>query len=130
MTLLGDGAIRGRVVDPTGRPARNFRIQVGTPKGSKPGDPAGGYFAGYSGTGLSFTRDDGEFTISGLTAGHLHRLTVIADGFGVADVDRVEAQSIDRLKPAGDLTIALASRRTTSASSSSGRGASPSREPG
>jgi protocatechuate 3,4-dioxygenase beta subunit len=109
ITLLGDGAIRGRVVDPTGRPARNFRIQVGTPKGYKAGDPAGGYFAGYSGTGLSFTRDDGEFTISGLTAGHLHRLTVIADGFGVADVDRVESQSIHRLKPAGDLTIALQS---------------------
>jgi protocatechuate 3,4-dioxygenase beta subunit len=109
ITLLGDGAIRGRVVDPTGKPVRNFRIQVGIPKAFKPGDPAGGYFAGYSGTGLSFTRDDGEFTISGLTAGHLHRLTVIADGFGVADVDRVESQSINRLKPAGDLTIALQS---------------------
>ena len=60
----------------------DFRVQVGIPKGARPGEPVGGYFAGYSGTGLAFTRDDGEFTISGLTAGNLHRLTVIADGWG------------------------------------------------
>lgn len=109
MTLQGEGAIRGRVVDPTGTPVRNFRIQVGIPKNSKPGDPVGGYFAGYGGTGLSFTRDDGEFTISGLTAGHVHRLTVIAEKFGVGEAERVESQSISRLKPAADLTIELQS---------------------
>ena len=86
---------------------RNFRVQVGIPKGAKPGDPVGGYFAGYGGTGLAFTRDDGEFTISGLTAGNLHLLTVIAEELGVGEVDRVEAQSIGRLKPADALTIKL-----------------------
>ena len=109
MTLQGEGAIRGRVVDPTGSPVRNFRIQVGVPKDSRPGDPVGGYFAGYSGTGVSFTRDDGEFTISGLTAGQLHHLTVIAERFGVGEADRVESQSIGRLKPADALKIELQS---------------------
>jgi protocatechuate 3,4-dioxygenase beta subunit len=107
VTLLGAGAIRGRVVDQTGSPVRNFRIQVGIPKDRKPGEPVGGYFAGYGGTGLAFTRDDGEFTISGLEAGHFHLLTVIAEGFGVGEADRVEAQSINRLKPAAVLTIKL-----------------------
>ena len=101
------GAIRGRVVDPAGNPVRNFRVQVGIPKGAKPGEPVGGYFAGYGGTGLAFTRDDGEFTISGLTAGNLHLLTVIAEDLGAGEADRVEAQSIARLKPADALTIKL-----------------------
>lgn len=107
MVLLGEGAIRGRVVDPLGNPVRNFRVQVGIPKGTKPGDPVGGFFAGYSGTGLAFTRGDGEFIVSGLTAGHLHRLTVIAAGFGAGEADRVEAGSLGRLGPADDLTITL-----------------------
>ncbi len=55
VVLLGGGAIRGRVVGPLGNPIKNFRVQVGIPKGAKPGDPVGGYFAGYSGTGLAFT---------------------------------------------------------------------------
>ena len=107
VVLLGGGAIRGRVVGPLGNPIKNFRVQVGMPKGTKPGDPVGGYFAGYGGTGLAFTRDDGEFTISGLTAGNLHRLTVIAEDFGAGEADRVEARSLGRLKPAEDLTIKL-----------------------
>lgn len=107
VTLRGGGAIRGRVVDPLGGPVKNFRVQVGIPKGSKPGEAVGGYFAGYSGIGLTFTRDDGEFTISGLTAGNLHHLTVITDKFGVGEADRIEAQSLARLKPADELKIQL-----------------------
>ena len=107
ITMLGDGAIRGRVVDPAGNPVRNFRVQVGMPRGLKPGDPVGGYFAGYSGIGLSFTRDDGEFTITGLTAGNLHRLTAVAGEFGAGEVDRVESRPIGRLKSADALTIRL-----------------------
>jgi hypothetical protein len=106
-TVLGEGAIRGRVLAPTGKPVRNFRIQVGIPKGSKPGDPVGGYFAGYGGSGVSFTRDDGEFIITGLTADNIHLLTVIAEGFGVGEVDQIKAQSINHLKPAEDLSIKL-----------------------
>ena len=53
MTLLGKGAIRGKVVDPLGNPVRDFRVQVGIPKGAGPGDPVGGYFAGYASTGLA-----------------------------------------------------------------------------
>lgn len=109
VTLLGEGAIRGRVLDPAGTPVKNFRILVGIPDGTKPGDPVGGYFAGYGGPGLTFTRDDGEFTISGLTAGNLHKLTVLAEKFGGGKVDRVEAQSKSRLKPADALTIKLGS---------------------
>jgi Carboxypeptidase regulatory-like domain len=107
ITLLGGGAIRGRVVDTAGHPVRNFRVQVGIPKGFKPGDPVGGYFAGYGGIGLSFTRSDGEFTISGLTAGNLHRLTVISEELGAGEADPVVAQSIARLNPADALTIKL-----------------------
>jgi hypothetical protein len=109
VTLLGGGAIVGRVVDPAGNPVQDFRVQVNLPKDPNPGDPVGGYFAGYSGTGLSFTRDDGQFTISGLTAGHLHRLTVIAEGWGAGEVDRVEAHSVGRLQPADAVTIKLTS---------------------
>ena len=107
VTLLSGGAIRGRVIDPAGKPVRNFRIQVGIPKGARPGDPVGGYFAGYGGTGLSFTRDDGEFIISGLTAGNLHHLTVITEKRGTGEIDRVKAQPIQRLKPPEALTIKL-----------------------
>ena len=57
---------------------------------------------------MAFTRDEGEFTISGLTAGNLHRLTVIAEGWGAGEADRVEAQPVDRLKPADAVTIKLA----------------------
>jgi len=107
MVLLGPGAIRGRVVGLGGKPVRNLRVQVGIPKGAKPGEPVGGYFAGYGGTGLAFTRDDGEFTITGLTAGNLHLLTVIAEEYGAGEADRVVAQSIGRLGPADALTIKL-----------------------
>jgi hypothetical protein len=107
VVMLGGGAIRGRVVGPLGNPIRNFRVQVGIPKGARPGEPVGGYFAGYGGTGLAFTRGDGEFIVSGLTAGNLHRLTVVSDGLGAGEADRVEAQSLGRLKPADALTITL-----------------------
>lgn len=107
ITLLGGGVIRGRVVDPAGHPVRNFRVQLGIPRGANPGDPVGGYFAGYGGVGLSFTRGDGEFTVSGLTAGNLHLLTVVADEFGKAEVDRVIARSATRPDPADVLTIKL-----------------------
>jgi protocatechuate 3,4-dioxygenase beta subunit len=109
VTLLGGGAIRGRVVDPAGNPVRDFRVQVGIPKGAQSGDPVGGYFAGYGGTGLAFTRDDGEFTISGLTAGNLHRLTVLADGWGIGEADRVPAHSLGSKKPIDMVTIKLGS---------------------
>ena len=107
MVLLGAGAIRGRVVGLGGKPVRNFRVQVGIPKGAKPGEPVGGYFAGYTGTGLAFTRDDGEFTVTGLTTGNLHLLTVIAEDQGAGEADRVVAQSISRLAQADALTIKL-----------------------
>ena len=107
VVLLGDGAIRGRVVDSMGRPVRNFLVRLGIPKDAKAGEPVGGFSASYGSSGLSFTRDDGEFTITRLTAGHLHLLTVTADGLGSGEAGRVEATTIGRLKPAADLTIKL-----------------------
>ena len=107
ITLSAGGAIRGRVLDLAGNPVRNFRIQLAIPKERKPGEAVGGYFAGYGGTGLSFTRADGEFTISGLTAGTVQDLKVIAGPFGSAEVARVKAPPINRLGPAADLTIRL-----------------------
>ncbi|WP_435021791.1 carboxypeptidase regulatory-like domain-containing protein [Tundrisphaera sp. TA3] len=107
VTLQGEGAIRGRVVTPGGRPVRNFRIVLGFPKDTKPGDPVGGFFAGYSGIGVTFTRDDGEFTVTGLTAGSFVRVSAIAEGFGAGEADRVEVRSIGSLGPADDLTLKL-----------------------
>ena len=106
-TLLGEGAIRGRVVSPEGRPVRNFRVVLGMPKDLKRGEPAGGYFAGYSGIGLSFTRDDGEFNVTGLTAGNVQSVGVVAEGYGLGEVDRVVATTIGRLEPAEALTVKL-----------------------
>ena len=107
VTLLGGGAVRGRVVDASGKPVRHFRVLLGIPKDAKPGEPVGGFFAGYQRTGLSFTRDDGEFTVTGLTAGNLLLITVVADDLGTAKVDRVVASTIALLKPAEALTIKL-----------------------
>ena len=104
--MLGEGAIPRSGCRAAGASREKLPGPGRHSEGDQAGLSRGAYFAGYGGTGLAFTRNDGVFTISGLTAGNL-RLTVIADGFGSGEVDRVEAQSLGRLKPADDLTIKL-----------------------
>lgn len=107
ITLAGDGAIRGRVVDFLGNPIKNFRIKVGFPKERKPGDESGGYYVGFGNPGVTFTRDDGVFTMSGLTAGNVLHLTAITETQGAGETDRVVADSLNHLRPAEALTITL-----------------------
>jgi hypothetical protein len=101
------GAIRGRVLDPDGRPVRNFRILINSPHDLGPNDKAGGYFAGYCGMGLRFTSADGTFVVTGLVAGNVHRVTVVSDGAGGAEENRVTADPLNRLSPAEKLTLRL-----------------------
>lgn len=108
IALSGEGAIRGRVVDFFGNPVRNFRIKLGFPEEKKPGDVYSGFSSGMMRPGVTFTRDDGVFTISELTAGNVVRLTAVTDGVNSGEVDRVVVDSINHLKPAADLTISLA----------------------
>jgi hypothetical protein len=98
ITLQFGGAVKGRVVDPDGKPVRNFRIVVASPKAPKPGDgQAGGYFAGYSGMGVRFTSDDGSFVLTGVGAGSVYRIQAHAEGYGEAVVDRVTAVPVNHL---------------------------------
>jgi hypothetical protein len=94
------GAVRGRAVGRDGKPIRTFRVLVGFPRQRKPDDRSGGYFAGYSGIGVRFTSADGSFVLTGLGAGTVHRLTVVADGHGEAVSDRVTAAPLNRLAKA------------------------------
>jgi protocatechuate 3,4-dioxygenase beta subunit len=107
VTMTAEGAIRGRVVDPLGHPVRNFRVLINIPKGNRPGEKVGGFFAGFTGTGVRFTSDDGTFIVSGLTAGNLHRVSALADGFGAGELDRVRSHPSNHLPPAEDLTLKL-----------------------
>jgi len=107
VALQAGGAIRGQVVDPAGKPARNFRIRVQIPRDLKPGEKAGGYYAGYDWYGVSFTSPDGTFVLSDVPAGAWLRLHAIAPGFGQAVCDRVQAAPLDELPPADQLLLKL-----------------------
>ncbi len=101
------GAIRGRVVDADGKPVRSFCILVNIPHQRVPSEKVGGFFAGYCGIGLSYTSDDGVFVVTGVQAGYLHRISALAEGYGQADEDRVEAYPITNQPPAEALTLKL-----------------------
>jgi hypothetical protein len=105
--LQAGGGIRGLVLDPAGKPVRTFNIRVMIPRGLNRGEPAGGYYAGYDWYGISYTRDDGVFVLSGIGANTWMRFIVSSPGVGRAVINRVKAQSGDRLGPAEDLTIKL-----------------------
>jgi hypothetical protein len=94
-------------VDAAGQPARNFRVLINMPHDLKPTDRAGGYFAGYCGIGVRFTAADGAFTLTGLVPGNVHRVSVLADGAGGAEENRVVADPLNRLPPAEKLTLRL-----------------------
>ena len=107
MTMSAAGAIRGRVVDEQGKPVRNFRVLLNGSRGREPGDKFGGFFAGFCGTGLTYSSDDGSFLIRNLTAGSVVRVTVLAPGHGEASIDRVIAQPINRLTAKKPFTFRL-----------------------
>jgi hypothetical protein len=47
------------------------------------------------------------FVVTGVSAGFLHRISALAEGYGQADVDRVEARPLTELPPADELTLKL-----------------------
>lgn len=106
--MVAGGAILGRVVDPDGKPVRNFRVLLNISKDRRPGDNFGGFFAGFSGIGLTYTSEDGSFVVKDLAAGSVQRLSVIAPGFGEGVVDRARAEPENHLSPDKALTIRLA----------------------
>jgi hypothetical protein len=105
--LQTGGAVRGMVVDGDGKPVRNFNVRVQIPRDLKPGEPAGGYYAGYDWYGISYTRDDGVFVLTGIGAGAWMRFLVSAPGVGYAVLNRVQSQPLDQLPPPESLAIRL-----------------------
>jgi protocatechuate 3,4-dioxygenase beta subunit len=123
--MTAGGAVRGRVVDAAGRPVRNFRVMVNAPHDRRPNEGYGGYFAGYCGIGVRFTGDDGEFVLTGLVAGNLHRVSVAAEGHGAAVEDRVRAEPLNRLPPAEKLTLRVGPAHTLRVRAVTGKEARP-----
>ena len=108
MKRQSEGMIRGRVVDRDGRPVRDFRILVNTPRERHPQEEFGGYFAGYCGIGITFSSDDGGFVITEIgKPGGLCRITAVAEGHGEGAADRVASATLANLPPAEALTIRL-----------------------
>ncbi len=105
VTMLYGGAVNGRVVDKDGKPIRNFRVLVNFPRLQVPGDRGDGFFAGYCGIGVRFTSADGTFVLTGVGAGSVYRITVLADGHGEAVSDRVMAAPVNRLGGTEPLTL-------------------------
>jgi uncharacterized GH25 family protein len=108
VTMRYGGAINGRVVDQGGKPIRNFRVLVTFPRVRVPGDQTAGFFAGYSGIGVRFTSADGTFVLTGIGAGSVYRIKVLADGHGEAVADRVMAAPVNRLAGTEPLTLRAA----------------------
>jgi beta-lactamase regulating signal transducer with metallopeptidase domain len=105
VTLSYGGAIKGRVVDSDDRPIRNFRVLLSQPRNRRPGDPFGGYFAGFSGIGVRFTSPDGSFVLTGVVAGSVLRISALAEGHGEAVEDRVTAVPLNRLGETEPVTL-------------------------
>ncbi len=107
VTMSAAGAILGRVIDHEGKPVRNFRVLLNAPQEQKPDDKFGGFFAGFCGTGLSYTSDEGYFVIRNLGEGSVQRVTVLAPGHGELSVDRVIARPLVNLDPKKSSTYRL-----------------------
>ena len=105
--LIAGGAISGNVVDARGEPVRNFKIRVMIPRAYKPNELAGGYYAGYDWYGITYTNRDGFFILTGLGANSLARLIVTSPGIGLAIVDRVKSEPLDRVSQEENRTIPL-----------------------
>jgi len=97
VTMTYGGALKGRLLDRDGKPIRSFRVLLAFPRDRKPGDVTEGFFAGYSGIGVRFTSDDGSFVLTGVGAGSVYRVTIVAPGHGEAVADRVLAAPRNRL---------------------------------
>jgi beta-lactamase regulating signal transducer with metallopeptidase domain len=100
------GAVHGIVLDPRGKPVRNFRICLKAPRQRDNNLNFGGFDATFL-RGVWFTSDDGTFTVSELEAGTYVRVVAIAEGYGQAAVDLQKVYPLTDLPPAGDLRLQL-----------------------
>jgi hypothetical protein len=105
--LHAGGAIRGLVLDAQRKPVRNFKIRVMIPRVREQNELVGGYYAGFDWYGVSYTRDDGVFVLTGIGAHAWARLIVSSPGVGRAILDRVQADPLDQLSAPEGLTIPL-----------------------
>ena len=105
VTMSAAGAIRGKVVDPEGKPVRNFRVLLNVSRERDPTDKFGGFFAGFCGIGLTYSSDDGSFLIRNLGSGTIQRVTVLAPGYGERSLDRVMAEPLNHLAPDKAITF-------------------------
>ncbi|MDB2687551.1 carboxypeptidase regulatory-like domain-containing protein, partial [Mariniblastus sp.] len=101
------GAIVGTVVDENDKPVRNFNVRLEIPREHDQDEKCGNYYAGFGWYGVSFTRDDGTFVLSGMNADHWMRLIVRAPGVGFAIVDRSPSEPLDQLSPFDQNVIRL-----------------------
>jgi len=109
VALKSTGAIRGRVVDPEGKPVQDFRIllrvNVGCPSTGK--GTSGGWFAGYGGPGVTFSSPDGVFVVSRLTVSNYGDVVAEAHGLSQAIAQCVTFEPITGLSQADDLILQL-----------------------
>jgi protocatechuate 3,4-dioxygenase beta subunit len=118
------GIVTGRVVDPAGRPVRNFCVLTQLPH-TDGGD--GGFEINDFGIGFSFTSDDGYFAMTRpeWKPGAKVRLVAVADGFGQASPEQVTIRPPSNvgsrqpdvllpLSPAGRLSVRVMRRGTPS----------------
>lgn len=105
VTMIGGGAIRGKVLGPDGQPLTDYRILVQPTNTPMPGKKSGSMFAGYTGIGIHFSNPDGEFVVSDLTADRAHRLVAVADGYSDAVQDPVLSYPLGQLPPADNLVL-------------------------
>jgi len=93
------GVIKGKVVDYEGKPVKNFRVTLNSPKNPDPKDASRtGIRASYTGHGISFSSEDGAFMVSDLKPGTAWRVQVYANGLGNAVEDRVVAVPVESLE--------------------------------
>ncbi len=83
--------VAGRVVDAgTGKPVEQFRVRLGFPKRQEPGDAAPrGILTRLMEPGMFFDTEDGVFRVGAFPPRTALLLTVEAEGYATAEIDRV-----------------------------------------
>jgi hypothetical protein len=103
----GSAAVRGRVIDPEGRPVRDFRIQVELSRQTSAAISSAGATRRGGNAGVSFTDGRGEFAFSGLVPGTAYTVSANSAGFSGASADGVRAQPVNDLDSARYLELQL-----------------------
>ena len=84
------GSVCGRVVDPNGKPVRNFRIRLEGPRKKPVEQNFGGFAAVYSSVGILGTDANGRFRVTGIDRNRVVRVLATVDGYRDAFVDLVK----------------------------------------